>query len=206
MVGLERRPRWPRGEPDHEPGRALPAMAREDHRRRRGRGTEHHVRGRALRDEEPAPLHPRRSRRSRLRPPCPRRRRSAGRRPIPTGTASAWTRRHASSGTSAWRSAARSDPSPSKPSDPSLGNDGSAKDGKATWDTIEWDEGVYEMRAVASDQASNPPAEGLEATADLPIAVIVDRTTAHDRGEAQGRHARTSRSKTRSRESPGSSS
>ena len=79
-------------------------------------------------------------------------------------------------GTNTWRSAARTDPTPAKPTDPSLGNDGSAKEGKATWDTVEWDEGIYEMRAVASDQASNPPAEGMEAMADLSMAVIVDRT------------------------------
>jgi hypothetical protein len=76
----------------------------------------------------------------------------------------------------AWRSAVKTDPAPAKPSDPTLGNDGSAKDGKATWDTSSWDEGVYEVRAVASDQLSNPPAEGLEATAELSPVVILDRT------------------------------
>jgi hypothetical protein len=79
-------------------------------------------------------------------------------------------------GTSAWRSAVRTDPAPSKTSDPTLGNDGSAKDGKATWDTSSWDEGVYELRAVASDQLSNPPSEGLEATAELSVSVMLDRT------------------------------
>jgi hypothetical protein len=79
-------------------------------------------------------------------------------------------------GTSAWKSAVVTDPPPSKPSDPSLGNDGSSKDGKATWDTALWDEGVYQLRAVATDQPSNPPAEGLEAETELTIPVCVDRT------------------------------
>ena len=35
-------------------------------------------------------------------------------------------------GASAWTSAVVTDPTPAKPSDPSLGNDGSSKDGKAT--------------------------------------------------------------------------
>jgi hypothetical protein len=79
-------------------------------------------------------------------------------------------------GTTAWKSAVRTDPAPPKPSDPSLGNDGSSKDGKAAWDTATWDEGVYELRAVATDQPSNPPAEGLEAETELATLVHVDRT------------------------------
>jgi hypothetical protein len=79
-------------------------------------------------------------------------------------------------GTSAWKSAVRTDPAVQKPVDPSLGNDGSPKDGKATWDTATWDEGAYEVRAVASDQPSNSPAEGLDAEALLPTVVRVDRT------------------------------
>ena len=79
-------------------------------------------------------------------------------------------------GTKAWRSAVRTDAPPAKPSDPSLGNDASSKDGKATWDTAAWDEGVYDLRAVASDQMSNAPAEGLEATTELATPVVIDRT------------------------------
>ncbi len=75
-----------------------------------------------------------------------------------------------------WRSAVRTDPPAPKPSDPGLGNDGSAKDGKVTWDTADWDEGVYEIRAVVTDQPSNPPAEGLDAEADLAAPLRLDRT------------------------------
>lgn len=78
-------------------------------------------------------------------------------------------------GTSTWTDAAVSVPPPGKPSDPSLGNDDSSKDGKVTWDASAWEEGVYELRAVATDQPSNPSAEGRNAEADLPIPVCVDR-------------------------------
>jgi hypothetical protein len=76
--------------------------------------------------------------------------------------------------TSPWKDAAFTDPPSRKPSDPSLGNDGASKDGKASWDTTTWDEGVYELRAVASDQPSNPEGAGLEAEATLDT--LVDRT------------------------------
>jgi hypothetical protein len=79
-------------------------------------------------------------------------------------------------GTGTWTSAVRTDPTPSKSSDPTLGNDGSSKDGKATWDTATWDEGLYEIRGLATDQPSNPAAEALEAESELPLAVRVDRT------------------------------
>jgi hypothetical protein len=79
-------------------------------------------------------------------------------------------------GTSAWKSAAVADPPPSKSSDPRLGNDGSSKDGKVVWDSTTWDEGRYEIRAVASDQPSNPAGEGLEADTALSSQVCVDRT------------------------------
>jgi sugar lactone lactonase YvrE len=79
-------------------------------------------------------------------------------------------------GTSTWKIAVVADPPPSKPSDPSLGNDGSSKDGKAVWDTAAWEEGVYDLRAVASDQPSNPENEGLEAESALTLPVRVDRT------------------------------
>ncbi len=79
-------------------------------------------------------------------------------------------------GTVPWKNAAVTEPPAGKPSDPSLGNDGSSKDGKASWDTATWDEGVYELRAVATDQPSNPPTEGLEADSTLEAPVVVDRT------------------------------
>jgi hypothetical protein len=56
-----------------------------------------------------------------------------------------------------------------------LGNDDSSKDGKATWDTSAWDEGVYELRAVGTDQPSNAPREGLDVEAELATPVCVDR-------------------------------
>lgn len=79
-------------------------------------------------------------------------------------------------GSSEWKLATRSDPPPQKPTDPSLGNDTSSRDGKATWDTASWDEGAYEIRAIGSDQGSNAPGEGLTASADLPSLVRIDRT------------------------------
>jgi hypothetical protein len=79
-------------------------------------------------------------------------------------------------GTSAWKSAARTEATPPKPSDPSLGNDGSSRDGKATWETAGWDEGTYEVRAIASDQGANPPGEGLDGIAELVLLVRIDRT------------------------------
>ena len=80
-------------------------------------------------------------------------------------------------GASPWKSAAVTEPLPEKASDRSLGNDGSSKEGKAAWDTETWDEGVYEVRAVASDQPSNPPSYGLEADTALSTSVVVDRTS-----------------------------
>ena len=79
-------------------------------------------------------------------------------------------------GSTGWVSAVRSDPAPAKPSDPTGGNDGSSKDGRAVWDTTTWDEGAYEIRAVATDQPANAPGEGLEGRADLGGYVRVDRT------------------------------
>jgi hypothetical protein len=80
------------------------------------------------------------------------------------------------SGTIPWKDAVVTEPPAGKATDPSLGNAGSSKDGKASWDTATWDEGVYEIRAVASDQPSNPSGEGLEADTALPTPVVVDRT------------------------------
>jgi len=75
-----------------------------------------------------------------------------------------------------WKSAARTDPPAPKPSDPSLGNDSSSKDGKTTWDVASWDEGTYEVRARATDQPANPPTEGLDEVSDPAIIVRIDRT------------------------------
>ena len=41
---------------------------------------------------------------------------------------------------------------------------------------MSWDEGRYELRAVATDQPSNPSGEGLEADTEIPLPVSVDRT------------------------------
>ena len=79
-------------------------------------------------------------------------------------------------GTVAWKNAVVTEPPAGKRSDPSLGNDGASKDGKASWDTATWDEGVYDLRAVASDQTSNPSSQGLEADSALETPVVVDRT------------------------------
>jgi hypothetical protein len=79
-------------------------------------------------------------------------------------------------GTTAWTNAVVTDPTPAKPSDPTFGNDGSPKDGKATWDTASWDEGFYELRAVATDQPANASGEGLEAYTETSLPLSVDRT------------------------------
>jgi hypothetical protein len=79
-------------------------------------------------------------------------------------------------GTSAWATAVVNEAPPVKPSDPTFGNDGSSKDGKATWDTASWDEGRYEIRAVATDQPANAPGEGLEADTEISLPVCIDRT------------------------------
>jgi hypothetical protein len=79
-------------------------------------------------------------------------------------------------GASAWATAVVTEAPPVKPSDPTFGNDGSSKDGKGTWDTASWDEGRYELRAVATDQSANAPGEGLEADTEMSLPVAVDRT------------------------------
>ncbi|MBZ5640677.1 MAG: hypothetical protein LAO51_18215 [Acidobacteriia bacterium] len=50
------------------------------------------------------------------------------------------------------------------------------KDGKAVWDTASVSEGVYEVRAIASDRAANFPDEGKERPSSPPLHVTVDRT------------------------------
>ena len=80
-------------------------------------------------------------------------------------------------GETAWTSATRAEPPASKPGDgSSSSSDGVYKDGRATWDTVTWDEGIYEVRAMALDAGANPPGEGLSSVADLPIALRVDRS------------------------------
>jgi sugar lactone lactonase YvrE len=79
-------------------------------------------------------------------------------------------------GSSDWKSASRLDPAPPKGAEPGGGNDGGFKDGRATWDTTAWDEGVYDVRAVASDQGANPAGEGQEAKVELGIPLRIDRT------------------------------
>lgn len=79
-------------------------------------------------------------------------------------------------GTGAWTNAVVTDPTPGKSSDPTVGNDGSPKDGKATWDTASWGEGLYELRAVATDQPANAPGEGLESDTEISLPLSVDRS------------------------------
>jgi len=79
-------------------------------------------------------------------------------------------------GTTEWKSASRYEPPPPKSADPTLGNDAAFKDGRTTWETATWDEGTYDVRAVATDQESNAPGEGHEAIVELGIPVRVDRT------------------------------
>jgi len=89
-------------------------------------------------------------------------------------------------GEQAWTSAVRTDPSTGKPADASGSSDGFYKDGRATWDTVTWDEAVYEVRAVALDDPANPAGEGLSGTTDLPITVRVDRTPPEIRPKRAG--------------------
>lgn len=79
------------------------------------------------------------------------------------------------SGTTAWKTAAHVDPPSRKHGDPS-GDDSGYHEGKVVWDTTGWDEGAYDVRAVASDQAANPPGDGRTAEDDLDEEVRVDRT------------------------------
>jgi hypothetical protein len=50
------------------------------------------------------------------------------------------------------------------------------REGRLVWDTAEVPEGRYEVRAVASDQLANAPGEGLEATAEPVLRIVIDRT------------------------------
>jgi hypothetical protein len=79
-------------------------------------------------------------------------------------------------GETAWTSASRAEPTAPKSGESSSGSDGFYKDGRTTWDTVTWDEGTYEVRALTLDAGANPPGEGLSAVTDLPIALRVDRT------------------------------
>ena len=79
-------------------------------------------------------------------------------------------------GERAWTSATRAEPATPKSGEGPSAPDGFYKDGRATWDTVTWDEGIYEVRALALDAGANPPGEGLSAVTELPIALRVDRT------------------------------
>jgi hypothetical protein len=79
-------------------------------------------------------------------------------------------------GTQAWTVATRSEPSAVKATDPAQGNDGSSRDGKTSWETASWDEGAYDVRALASDQPANASGEGLESTIDATQLVHIDRS------------------------------
>ena len=50
------------------------------------------------------------------------------------------------------------------------------EDGKLEWETSRLDEGVYEVRGVASDRSDNPAGEGFEAVARPASRVVVDRS------------------------------
>ena len=79
-------------------------------------------------------------------------------------------------GTDAWTAAAHYDPPPPMAGEAPSGGDSGSREGKVIWDASGVDEGVYDVRAVASDQPSNPPGEGLTWAADLPIPARVDHT------------------------------
>lgn len=78
-------------------------------------------------------------------------------------------------GTTAWKTAAQLDSPAPKHGDPS-GGDSGYHEGRVVWDTSGWDEGAYDVRAVASDQGANPPGDGQTAEDDLDEEVRVDRT------------------------------
>lgn len=78
-------------------------------------------------------------------------------------------------GTKEWIAGARLDLVP-KPSEKAVNDDPSWRDGKAAWDTNSVDEGVYEVRLWLTDQPANAPGEGKEASAELPLPVVVDRS------------------------------
>ncbi len=77
-------------------------------------------------------------------------------------------------GTSDWIAGARLELAP-KPSETAGNDDPPWREGKAAWDTKIVDEGVYEVRVWLTDQPANPPGEGKEATAELPLPLVVDR-------------------------------
>ncbi len=53
---------------------------------------------------------------------------------------------------------------------------GGWRDDRFEWNTSEMDEGDYEVRAIASDQASNEATEGRTFVVSPPVRLIVDRT------------------------------
>jgi sugar lactone lactonase YvrE len=80
------------------------------------------------------------------------------------------------SGSAAWTSAVRVEPPAPKPGEPVPEVDPAWKDGRASWDVATTEEGTYDVRAVASDRASNPSASGRDVTVDLSSSLVVDRT------------------------------
>ncbi len=83
--------------------------------------------------------------------------------------------RYRRDGTTEWQAGARLD-LPPKASESGDDPDPSWRDGKAAWDTKVVDEGVYEVRLWVTDQPSNAAGAGKEATFELPLPVIVDRS------------------------------
>lgn len=78
-------------------------------------------------------------------------------------------------GTTEWTPVAKAELA-AAPADSSGDDDGSWREGKAVWDTVQTPEGAYDVRGVARDRASNAAGEGTQTTVDLPVRVTVDRT------------------------------
>lgn len=83
--------------------------------------------------------------------------------------------RYRKPGSDAWSVAARAESLDTAGASGSE-DDTTWKDGKSVWDTAAVPEGLYEVRAFASDRASNFPDEGKERAAHLALLVTVDRT------------------------------
>jgi hypothetical protein len=79
-------------------------------------------------------------------------------------------------GSSEWVAAARLE-LPPKPSELASDGEPAWREGKASWNTKDVvDEGIYEIRLFLTDQPANPPGEGKEATAELSVPIVVDRS------------------------------
>lgn len=77
---------------------------------------------------------------------------------------------------SPWVSGVRSDPPALKPGEPVAEGEPSWREGKVSWDTSSVPEGTYQIRVVASDQASNPEGAGGETVLAWASPIIIDRT------------------------------